>query len=321
MQTWTNDAPSSPTVYKYQALSEQLYSAAFEKAEVIQWCTPVSGYGKKKGESVGLFTITGPTEKSSYLLQENVRIPESTVAITGTTITVAEFGNAITHSNLFDELSKYDIKNFIQKRLVQDMKLGLDLHSGAAFKTASVCFTPTSATAATVDTNGTPSVAVAAGVGVTHLQLARDYLYGTLKAPYFGDGGSYIGLFNWAATRSIRTDPLWKEWYVNGHPEKIQTGMIGKIENIDIIETNHDTVLQTVTVSNVAMGQGFVFGDEAVAFAEAVTPELRIKVADDYGRNQGVAWYGVCNWGVIHPNANAREARIIRFSGNNFANP
>jgi N4-gp56 family major capsid protein len=321
MQSWAQDTPSGP--FRNHFLSEELYESAFEKAEVIQWVEPVEGFGKKKGDTVNLFTMTGPPESpTAGILQENIRIPETSVGISGTAFTILEFGEAVTWSNIYDDFAKYDLPAFIKKRLREIMKLDLDVNAGNAFKKALITFTPTGAGAGTFDVTGTPSVAAAAGVGVQHIQLNRDYLYGTLKAPYFGFGDAYIGIFNWAACRTIRVDSLFKEWYVLGNPEKLQRGEIGMIENIRIIETNHDTVLQTATIAgNVQVGQGFIFGDEAVAFAEAQTPELRLRIADDYGRNLGCAWYGQLGFGTYHPNANPREARIIRVTGNNFANP
>jgi len=320
MQTWSQDTPSGP--FRNNFLSEELYEAAFEKAEVIQWVEPVDGFGKKKGDTVNLFTMTGPPESPTKgILQENVRIPETSVGITGASFQIQEFGEAVTWTNVYDDWAKYDLPAFIKKRLREMMKLTLDVSAGDAFKRASICMTPTSATGVTIDTNGVPSVAASNAVGVKHMQLARDYLYGTLKCPYFGEGDAFISIANWAATRSIRVDPDWKEWYVLGNPEKLQRGEIGMIENIRVIETNHDSVLQVTTQTGTNIGQMFIFGDEAVAFAEAQTPELRLKIADDYGRNLGCAWYGQLGFGLYHPNANPREARILRFSGNNFANP
>jgi N4-gp56 family major capsid protein len=321
MQTWTQDTPSGP--YRNNFLSEELYEASFEKAEVIQWVEPVEGFGKKKGDTVNLFTMTGPPESpTGGILQENIRIPETSVGLSGTAFSILEFGEAVVWTNIYDDWSKYDLPAFIKKRLREIMKLDLDVNAGNAFKKGSITYTPTTSSAGTIDTTGTPSVAAAAGVGVQHLQAIRDYLYGILKAPYFGFGDAYIGIFNWGCCRTIRTDPLFKEWYVLGNPEKLQRGEIGMIENIRIIETNHDTVLQTVSLTGgVTGGQGLVFGDEAVAFAEAQTPELRLRIADDYGRNLGCAWYGQLGFGLFHANANPREARIVRVTGSNFSTP
>ena len=319
MQAWTADTPSGP--FRNNFLSEQLYEASFEKAEVILWVEPVEGAGKKRGDTINLFTMTGPDESDDGALAENIRIPEVATPISAASFLIREFGKAVTWTNIWDDWAKYDLPAFVKKRLRENMRLTLDRSAGTAFKSASICFNPTGVATGTFDQNGTPSVPAAVPVGVTHLQLLRDYLYGTLKAPYFGNGDSYIGIFNWAATRSIRTDPLFKEYYVLGHPEKLQRGEIGTIDNIKIVETNHDTVLQVATVGTVNIGQGLVFGDEAVAFAEAQTPELRMKIADDYGRSLGCAWYGQLGFGQFHPVANAREARIIRVTGSNFATP
>src|SRR5215510_5390160 len=309
MQTWSQDTPTGP--FRNNFLSEQLYEASFEKAEVIQWVEPVDGFGKKKGDTVNLFTMTGPPESPTKgVLQENIRIPETAVGITGTSFLILEFGEAVTWTNIWDDFAKYDLPAFVKKRLREIMKLTLDVSAGDGFKKGLITMTPSSASGFTIDTTGTPSVAATSAIGINHLQIARDYAYGTLKMPYFGEGDAYIGIANWATTRSVRNDTLFKEWYVLGNPEKLQRGEIGMVENIRIIETNHDTVLQvTTSAGSTNVGQGLVFGDEAVAFAEAQTPELRLKIADDYGRNLGCAWYGQLGFGLYHPTANAREAR------------
>jgi N4-gp56 family major capsid protein len=320
-QTWTavSGSPGGPYVNRF--VSQKLYEASFEEAEVIKWVEPVEGFGKKKGDTVNLYTMTGPDESGTGILSENIRIPETSVSIAGTSFTIKEFGTGVTWSNIYDDWAAYDLPPVIQKRLKMQMKLTLDYNAGIAARLAKIAFIPTGAASVTVDTDGTPSTAAAAAVGVTHLQLARDYLYGTLKAPYFGGGDSYVGLFNWSATRSIRNDPLFKEWYVLGHPEKLQRGEIGVIENIRVIETNHDTVLETLTTGGVSIGQGLILADEGIAFAEAQTPELRLRIADDYGRNLGCAWYGQVGFGIYHDVATARRARIIRFTGSNFTLP
>src|SRR5215813_5509612 len=265
MQTWSQDTPTGP--FRNNFLSEQLYEASFEKAEVIQWVEPVDGFGKKKGDTVNLFTMTGPPESPTKgILQENIRIPETAVGITGTSFLILEFGEAVTWTNIWDDFAKYDLPAFVKKRLREIMKLTLDVSAGDGFKKGLITMTPSSAS-------------------------------------------------------GFRNDTLFKEWYVLGNPEKLQRGEIGMVENIRIIETNHDTVLQVTTSAGTNIGQAFIFGDEAVAFAEAQTPELRLKIADDYGRNLGCAWYGQLGFGLYHPTANPREARVLRIAGNNCANP
>jgi hypothetical protein len=39
------------------------------------------------------------------------------------------------------------------------------------------------------------------------------------------------------------------------------------------------------------LGEGLVFGEDGVAVAEVLTPELRAAIPGGYGRWQGMAWY------------------------------
>src|SRR5215475_155887 len=171
MQAWTSDTPTGP--YRNNFLSNQLYEASFEKAEVILWVEPVEGSGKKRGDTVNLFTMTGPAEVDDGALAENVRIPELPTPLSAASFLIKEFGKAVTWTNIWDDWSKYDLPAFVKKRLRENMRLTLDRSAGNAFKSASVCFTPTGAGTVTIDTNGTPSVAASAAVGVTHHEPTR----------------------------------------------------------------------------------------------------------------------------------------------------
>jgi hypothetical protein len=50
-----------------------------------------------------------------------------------------------------------------------------------------------------------------------------------------------------------------------------------------LIETNHAQALAYVGTGNV-LGEGVVFGADAYACAEGITPELRAGIPQDYGR-------------------------------------
>ena len=49
--------------------------------------------------------------------------------------------------------------------------------------------------------------------------------------------------------------------------------------------------------------------------AVAEDPELRAKIAEDFGRSNGVAWYGIYSFGQIwSDSANAGEARVVHLT-------
>jgi len=59
------------------------------------------------------------------------------------------------------------------------------------------------------------------------------------------------------------------------------------------------------------LGESIFFGQDSVAMAEVLTPELRAAMPADFGRSKAVAWYGILEFGMIWDTANAGEARVV----------
>jgi hypothetical protein len=62
------------------------------------------------------------------------------------------------------------------------------------------------------------------------------------------------------------------------------------------------------------LGEGVIFGADAVTMAVAVDPELRAEPPRDFGRQKAVAWYGILEFGQVWDTANPGEARIIHLA-------
>ena len=111
------------------------------------------------------------------------------------------------------------------------------------------------------------------------------------------------------------SDPAWEEWKKYTDPDAKFNGEVGRIENIRFIETNHVEALSDGVGSNSILGEGVFFGDDTTIMAVAEDPELRVKISEDYGRSNGVAWYGVYAFGQIwSDSANKGEARSIHLT-------
>jgi len=95
------------------------------------------------------------------------------------------------------------------------------------------------------------------------------------------EGEDYVGIFRTLGLRGIKQDPDWEEWHKYTDPSVKWTGEVGKLENIRFIESNHSTALSKVGLSSV-LGEGVVFGADAVAMAEVATPELRAAIPQDW---------------------------------------
>lgn len=305
--TWTFDAPTG--TYKSHAMSNKLWEASVSNSVFMDHVRPIDGFGRKQGETVTLVRVANVTEPTSAQLQEAVRIPEDDFSLSTTTITVQELGRSIPYTSLSMDLSKFDLENPIQKKLREQMRLTLDTMAAGAFKTASVKYVPLTATTNSITTNGTPGGTAASNMNMFHVEEIRDYMYDTLKVPPL-EGDDYIGIFRTRGLRGIKRDPDWEEWHKYTDPTVKFNGEVGRIESVRFIETNHSQALGFSGTANV-LGEGVVFGDDAVAMAEAMTPELRAAIPGDFGRAKAVAWYGILNFGIIWNTGNPGEAKIM----------
>ena len=103
----------------------------------------------------------------------------------------------------------------------------------------------------------------------------------------------------------------WEVWHKYTDPSSKYNGEIGRLENIRFIEVNNTSALSGSKGSGSVLGEAVFFGDDAVAMAVAQDPELRAAIPQDYGRVQGVAWYGILEFGCVWDTANAGEAKIV----------
>ena len=58
-------------------------------------------------------------------------------------------------------------------------------------------------------------------------------------------------------------------------------------------------------------GESVFFGNDAVVEGIAVPEDVRIKIPQDYGRDQGIAWYFLGGWRIVWRHDAGGEARII----------
>lgn len=306
MVTWAFDAPTG--VYKSHAMSRQLYEAALADSKFADFARPVSGFGKKQGETVTITRLSAIAEPTSVVLAENERIPEDSISLSTTSITVKEIGRAVPYTSLLNDLSEFDLENPIQKQLRDQLRLSLDTLIATAFKSAKVKYAPTGASSRNIATNGTFGATATTNLNMYHVEELVDYMYDTLFVPRIGD--SYIGIFRSLALRGLKRDSAWEQWHLYTDPQAKYNGEVGRIEGMRFIETNHNAALGKVGTSSV-LGEGVVFGEDAVVLAEVLTPELRAAMPADYGRSKAVAWYGILEAGLIWDTGNAGEAKVI----------
>ncbi len=305
--TWAFDAPSG--VFKQHALSAELYKAAVADTVFIDHVKPVSDFGKKMGENVTLKRIAALSEPTSAALTEGVRIPEDQLTVSTKSITVGEIGRSVPFTSFAEDLSELDLEGTVQGELKRQMKLVLDAMAATGFKQSKIKYTVTGLATNNIATNGTFGATASENMNVFHAEAIRDYLFDTLQAPP-AEGDNYIGIFRTLGLRGIKRDPDWEEWHKYTSPDAKFNSEVGKLEEIRFIESNHSTALGQVGTSSV-LGEGVVFGADAVVMAEAQTPELRAAIPQDFGRQKAVAWYGILAFDVIWDTGNAGQAKVV----------
>lgn len=308
--SWSFDAPSG--VYKSHEMSAQLRKAAIAQTKFMQFVKPEPGYGKKKGDSITITRISNLSVPTDGRLTENNKIPEDALTLTTVAITVSEWGRSVPYTSLAEDLSMFDLENIVQRALKDQMALVLDSAAASAFKSTSakIKAIPTGVSALTFDTDGTPSSAAVANLNVYHVEQIRDYMFSTLNIPPF-EGDDYIALVATKAKRGVMSDPAWESWHKYTDPSAKYNGEIGRIENCRFIEINNTSALSGSKGTGSVLGECVFFGQDAVAMAVVLDPELRAAIPGDFGRQKAVAWYGILEFGVVWDTANAGEARIV----------
>lgn len=311
--SWTYDAPTG--VYKNNKLSEKLRDAAIAETKFMQFVNPEPGYGKKMGESINIVRVSNIAEPTNGRLSESLKIPEDNLTVTTVAITVSEWGRAVPYTSLSEDLGKFDVSNMIQRELRKQMSLVMDKSAASAFKSTSakVCAIPTGVAALTFDTDGTPSTAASVNLNVYHVEQIRDYMFNTLHVPPY-EGDDYICLVSTKAKRGLMSDPAFELWHKYTDPEAKYNSEVGRLENIRFIESGNSNALSGAIGTGSVLGEAVFFGEDAVAMAVAEDPHLRLAIPGDYGRQKGVAWYGILEFGVVWDTANAGEARIVRLT-------
>ncbi len=309
--TWTFDV--SDNVLKNHAMSSRLRETSIAKTIMQLHTTPEGGFGKGRGESVTITRFNAIAEPNSGTLTENNPIPEDQFAINTQKIVVKEFGRSVPFTSLSQDLTNFNVQNQIQKELMKQMRLTTDTTAGVAFKEGQVYYVPSTLSTNTITTNGSAGGAAASNMNVFHAGAIRDFMIDTL----FIDpdtNGEYTGIFRTKGLRGIKDDAEFEEWHKYTTPDVKRNSEVGKVEQIRFQETNHANVFAEVGTNSV-LGEGVVFGSDAVSFVEAQSPELRVAMAQDFGRKKAVAWYGIMAWGQIYSDSgSAGQARVVRVS-------
>jgi len=297
-----------------QQLSSELRFYAVPMMKVRQFASPARGIGLKKGDTLQYDKIK-PVVTKGRQISEIETMPETKMQILQDTMTVAEWGNSIPYTGKLEAVAVFDPSNIIHKGLRDDMAGVLDAAVAAQMQATEIIMTPTGTTAAPTRTTvytGTCTTVISRNPMVVDLKAGRRILQKMNVKPF--DGQDYICLCSVEAYGGIEDDPAFTDAAKYGDPSRLFSGEVGRIAGVRIVlETN---ALSNALGASGLLGEALLFGADPVMEGVVIPEEIRAKIATDYGRDKGVAWYALGNFKKTWNYTNDTFQPIIRLYGN-----
>lgn len=244
-------------------------------------------------------------------LDENERMPETSITITQMSGTISEFGNSVPYSGYLDDLSAQPIRQIINKALKNDTVKAFESQAHAQFVLSPLTVTPdggSSATAINFETTGTPTDTNNLAMNNEHVKLISDQMKERNINTYAD--GDYRCIGRPQTFRGFKNDLEPIAQHTNQGYDYILNGEVGR--SYEGIKFYEQTSIANQAWTNGKSDEAFFFGDDTVIEAIVCPPEIRGKLPGDYGRDKGVAWYAEEGFALVH--TAAANARIVRWA-------
>lgn len=293
--------------------SKEIEFKAQPSMRFLQFATIKTELGVEAGLAISMLTYDN-LERGGALTELTSM---TTQAITGSLkqITVTEYGNAVSASELLIQSSFDDIMNTTTTLLARDYALVVDcMLRDTALSTAggTPVIYASKADGTVVESRDT--VAEECKFKVSTVKDALEIL-ATANAPMYA-GQSWIAVIHPHQSRDLRDDPAWINTSNYGDPSLAFTGEIGRIDNVRFIETTlmkngntsesdpaYDASLVKGTSGNLTnIYQAVIFGDAYYGLATSLPVQLRDNGVEDFGRKRSLAWYAIFGAGKLHAN-------------------
>jgi len=261
--------------------------------------------GKKRGDTFH-WNVYLDVATQGTTLTETSTMPETNFTIVQGTLTITEYGNSVPYSGKLDDLSYHPVKEIINKALKNDAKKALDTAAYNQFNATLLRAVSTASGSIVYTTNGTATATNNRGLSKSEFPYMIDWMKERNIPPYEGD--DYFCIAHPTTFRDLKNDLQSVFQYTVTGFQRIVNGEVGRYENCRFVE---QTNIAKATWANGKSNWAFIFGDDTVAEAIAVPEEIRGKIPTDYGRSQGVAWYYLGGFGIVHTVAS--QSRILKW--------
>ena len=132
--------------------------------------------------------------------------------------------------------------------------------------------------------------------------------------PPFPDG-NYMAFLSVKAYRGLYDDPDFINAAKYSYPREYFYGELDEVVyNTRIIVSNNVNALSNLVGASTTTGEAIFIGDDSIAEGLVIKEELRAKLPVKYGRDKGLAWYGLLNFQRIWDAIVDGEEHIVRFT-------
>lgn len=291
--------------------SKEIEFKALPNMRFYQFATVKNELGVEPGLTISMLTYDNLTLGGALVEGTNM----VTQNMSGSTkqITVKEYGNAVSVSELLIQSSFDDIMASATTLLGRDYAMVLDCElRDTALSGTNVVY------AAKSDGTKVSSRATLDATCVMKVSTVKDAIeiLATNNAPKAVNGSYWICFVHPHQSRGLRDDPAWINASNYGAPEQLFTGEIGRIDDTRFIETTlmcNGAAAETDPAYEAALKKGasggnaatnvyqaVLFGDAYYGIAFSLPVELRDNGVEDFGRKRSLAWYSIFGVGKLN---------------------
>ena len=305
--TSTDDGKADKLENHVRAIySKEIMFKAQPVMKFFQFAKIKTELGVEPGLTINMMTYNNL--KRGGKLTEGTHMKTQSMSSTMKAITVTEWGNALSFSELSFRSSFTDLMEDATKLLGNDYAITLDLMlRDVALSAPNVVYAREKSETMPSDKTGLKH-----GLTVCTVKDVTELL-ATNNTPKFG-GQYYIGFIHPHQSRELRDDPNWIDASKYAQPNSLFTGEIGRLEDVRFIETTsmcngavdegHEAYkadLKGGAENNQPVYQAVIFGEDYYGFAEALPVELRDDGVTDFGRKRSLAWYAIMGADKLNP--------------------
>lgn len=290
--------------------------AATTKFQSLCDIADFEGKGEHAGEAFH-WNIVSALAVAAGTLSETAEIPVTGFTVKQGTGTINEYGLAVPYTEKLMTLGKQDAEAVIRKLLGRSVRETLDTAAHTQFNRARLRYVGTSTAAAVLTTDGTATATNSSALNLTHLHAITDLMKERNIPPFRGD--DYAAVARPGALRALKNAMESINTYTETGYAKIINGEIGRIDNVRFAEQtwiNKGTATNGTAWTSGLADWVYFFGEETVAEAGAVWPEIRFKIPTDYGRSKGVAWYALEGFAIMYDSttdSGGTNSRILKW--------